>query len=358
MGGTGIALMSGYSLNFQNPASYDGLDSLLTIFEVGLFGKYTSYQSANSKQSLFDSNIKYAAMGFRPTHKWALSFGITPFSSIGYNINTSSPIEGSISTYNKSFTGEGGVNQVYFGNSYRLTKNLVLGVNAVYLFGSVTHSESSDTYDYALTNVSHLSNFNLNYGLNYKIKIKDWNYDIGLIYNKGKRLTTSNVTTITTDSETDELKSKNKNYKIPESYGLGFSFEKNRIRGGVDFELSKWNSVEYDNPMLKTRDSKRVSAGLEIPSSAITHDFNKIILYRIGAAYSQSYLVIDNVPINSKSISMGIGFPSKNALSVLNISFELGQTGSLKRSLFRENYCAVHLDLSLKDAWFRKKQYD
>jgi hypothetical protein len=358
MGGTGIAFMSGYSLNFQNPASYDGLDSLLTIFEVGVFGKYTSYQSSTKKQSLFDSNIKYALMGFRPTHKWALCFGIAPYSTIGYDVNVKSQIEGSIGTYDKSFTGEGGVNQVFLGNSYRITKNLILGINAVYLYGSVTHSESSETYSYKLNNVSHLSNFNLNYGLNYKLKSKDWNYDIGLIYNRGKRLTTSNETTITTTSESDILKSRNKKFKIPETYGLGLAFGKKLIRGGVDFELRKWNSIEFDNPILKTRNSKRVSAGIEIPSSAISHGVNQIVFFRLGAAYSQSYMVIDNVPINNRSVSMGIGIPTKNALSVFNISVELGRTGSIQKNLFRENYCSIHFDISLKDAWFMKKKYD
>jgi hypothetical protein len=55
---------------------------------------------------------------------------------------------------------------------------------------------------------------------------------------------------------------------------------------------------------------------------------------------------------------MGIGIPTKNALSVFNISVELGRTGSIQKNLFRENYCSIHFDISLKDAWFMKKKYD
>ena len=36
MGGTGIALMSGNSINFLNPASYSGLDTLVSVFEMAL----------------------------------------------------------------------------------------------------------------------------------------------------------------------------------------------------------------------------------------------------------------------------------------------------------------------------------
>lgn len=355
MGGTGIALKSGYSLNMQNPASYDGLDSMITIFDIGLFGKYTSYKSSTSKQSLFDGNIKYALMGFRPAVRWATCFGITPYSSIGYNINVATPIEGSINTYNESFTGEGGVNQVFLGNSYNITKNVIFGVNFVYLFGSVTHSESSDTYNYALKNVTHLSNFNLNYGVDYNFLRNNWHYTIGVIYNRGKTLTTSNVESITTVSETEVVKSKNKNYKIPELYGIGIAFEKNHFRGGLDFELRKWNSVEFDNPLLHTRNSKKVSSGLEIPSNIGN---NKLILYRLGAEYCQSYLVINGAPINSRSISFGVGIPSNEAPSVFNFSIELGQNGTTAKNLFRENYCMLHIDIALKEMWFAKKRYE
>jgi hypothetical protein len=357
MGGTGIALMSGYGLNMQNPASYDGIDSLVTIFELGLFGKYTSYKSSEGKQSLFDSNIRYASMGFRATNRWATSFGITPYSTIGYNINVALPIEGSINTYTESFTGEGGVNQVYFGNSYRLTKNIVFGLNIVYLFGSVTHSESSEIFNYSLKNVTNLSNFNLNYGLDYRFMHNDWHYTLGLIYNKGKALTTSNVETITTESESDVIKSKNKHYKIPETYGVGLAFEKKHLRGGLDFELKKWNSVEFDNPLLHTRDSKKVSFGLEVPSS-VSQGNSRMILFRLGAEYSQSYLIINNVPINSRSISFGAGFPSKGLPSVFNVAVELGQNGTSMKNLFQENYCALHFSIALKEIWFQKRKYD
>jgi hypothetical protein len=357
MGGTGIAFMSGHGLNVQNPASYDGIDSLVTIFELGLFGRYTSYKSSNSEQSLFDSNIRYASMGFRPSSRWATSFGITPYSTIGYKINVDLPVEGSINTHTESFTGEGGVNQVYIGNSYRITKNLVFGLNIVYLFGSVTHSESSDMFNYSLKNVTNLSNFNLNYGLDYRFVKNDWHYTVGLIYNNGKALTTSNTETITTESETEVLRSKTKKYRIPESYGVGLAFGKKHFRGGVDFELRKWKSVKFDNPLLNTRDSKKVSFGLEVPSS-VSQGNSAVILLRFGAAYSQSYLVINNVPINSRTISIGAGFPSKGLPSVFNVAVELGQNGTSQKYLFQENYCALHLSIALKDIWFQKRKYD
>ena len=65
MGGTGIAFLSGRSINSMNPASYSGIDSLMSIFELGVFGKYTIYSTRNDDQSLLNANLKYLAMGFR-----------------------------------------------------------------------------------------------------------------------------------------------------------------------------------------------------------------------------------------------------------------------------------------------------
>jgi len=40
------------------------------------------------------------------------------------------------------------------------------------------------------------------------------------------------------------------------------------------------------------------------------------------------------------------------------VSLELGQNGSEKKGLFKENFCTLHLDLSLKELWFMKRKYD
>jgi hypothetical protein len=358
MGGTGIAFLSNHSLNFLNPASYDGLDSLVTIFELGFFGKYTSFSTSKKSQVLFDANIKYAAMGFRITPRWATSFGITSYSTIGYNINVLSPVEGSLLTYNKTFSGEGGVNQLYFGNSYKITRNFIFGINAVYLFGTIKHSESSETFNYSIQNLTYLSNFNLNYGLNYQFANNRWKYNIGLIYNNGKTLTTKNVSTVITGYETEIIKSHINEFKIPKTVGMGLAFGKDFFRGGIDYEMKIWKDIDFTNTLVETRNSNRFSLGIEFPSSGIRRGSNKMIFYRFGAEINGSYLIVDKVPINYRAISFGAGIPVKGILSVINVSFELGQNGSERNGLFKENFCTLHLDISLKELWFMKRKYE
>ena len=357
MGGTGIAFLSGKSVNLLNPASYDGIDSLEIIFEIGFFGKYSSFNTTSSSQPLFNANFRYIAMGFRLSPKLATSFGIAPYSSIGYNIHTSANIGGSNLEYSKIFSGEGGVNQLYLGASYKVTDNLIFGINASYLLGTITHSESSESFSYSLKDVTYLSNFDINYGLNYHFAKNSWKYSIGLTYNNGKALTTKNVSTVITSNETEVLKSHSNKYEIPQAFGIGLAIEKNYFRGGIDYELDRWKNIDFTNPLLETRNSNRYSFGIEFPSLGTRNGGSKMIFYRFGAEYSGSYMIINSIPINYRAISFGTGLPVKGILSVINLSLELGQNGTKKEGLFKENFYIFHVDLSLKDLWFVKRKY-
>jgi len=69
-------------------------------------------------------------------------------------------------------------------------------------------------------------------------------------------------------------------------------------------------------------------------------------------------MVIKGVPIDYRAVSMGLGLPLKGVVSVVNATLEFGQNGTMKRDLFRENFVTLSLDLSLRDLWFRKRQYN
>ncbi|MFZ0282784.1 MAG: hypothetical protein WAL29_14125 [Bacteroidales bacterium] len=358
MGGTGIAFLSDRAINLLNPASYSGMDSLVSIFELGLFGKYTTFKSKEDNQAQLNANLKYVVMGFRLTPWLATSFGFAPYSSVGYNINTTAFVEGTSQKYAKTFTGEGGVNQVYLGASVKLIKNLSFGVNAAYLFGNITSTESAEQYYYNLQNVTYLSNFILDYGLNYRFALKNWNYSIGLTYGSEKALNTNNLTTIQTASQSETIKGRSQKYSIPQHFGAGIAFGKEFFRAGIDFERSQWGDISFANPLLRTRNSNRYSFGFEFPSQGLTKGTSRMVFYRFGAEYRDSYLIIDNTPINYRAVSLGAGMPLKGAISVINMSLELGQNGTVTKGLFRETFVTLHIDMSLRALWFMPRKYE
>ena len=168
MGGTNIAFLSENAINYGNPASYDGLDSLLTIFEIGVFSKYSMFQTSHNNQSLLNANFRYMSMGFRIAPWLSTSFGFTPYSSVGYRINSTAFLEGTSIEYPKTYIGNGGVNRVYLGGAVSFIKNLSLGVNASYLFGDITHIEASEIYEFSLEDITYLSNFTFTAALAYQ----------------------------------------------------------------------------------------------------------------------------------------------------------------------------------------------
>jgi len=118
LGGTGIAFQSGKSINYINPSSYLRILPNSFIIELGVSGIYS--KSEDTHLSLTNSDIKfnYFSANLYTASWWALSAGIIPFSSIDYNIISKDEIEGEPISFEKYFTGTGGLSRIYFGNSF------------------------------------------------------------------------------------------------------------------------------------------------------------------------------------------------------------------------------------------------
>jgi hypothetical protein len=364
MGGTGIGLKSTNSLNNINPASYGGIDSLSFLFEVGVFAGYTRSESRKEIQHQFDGNMRYLALGCRVTRWWASSLGIVPFSTVGYTIKSTGNIEGELTPYTKTYTGEGGLNQFYFSNAFSPIKNLSLGLNLAYVFGSITQNESMSTdgafKGYLISKTQYVHNINLDYGIQYTLNAGKWGYTLGLTYGAKRNLKSSTDYYLAYANDTIELEGESNDFVIPAKYGIGLGVEKGRkFRAGLDYERRDWSSAQFTNIMLSTRSSDRISAGLEyLPLENYRDEWYKKLTYRLGATYKKSYLLIDDVPINSKSVSFGVGIPLRNAYTMINVALEAGQNGTIAKGLIKENYLILHFNLSLHDIWFLKPKYD
>jgi hypothetical protein len=359
MGGCGIGLKSHSALNMINPASYSGIDSLSFLFEAGLFGRITYYTSGSETQKRHDANLRYLAMGCRINKWWATGFGFMPFSSVGYIINTTDYVEGELSAYSKIYEGTGGINRFYWGNSLRLMKNLSLGVNLSYYLGSIEHTETGTTADkeitYLIDESYKLHTAQLDYGIQYTLHSDDIQLTFGAIYSEQKKISSLSDAYICYESDTIPLESKKEHFKLPRRYGVGMAFElRNHVKAAFDYEKTEWQKTQsFTNTSLRIRDGERYSAGIEYtPYSGYKDQGLKRMFYRLGASYNKSYMIIDKIPLNSYSIVVGVGIPLHRELSMVNISFELGQTGTTRHSLIQENYLLMHLNFTLHDIWF------
>ena len=140
-------------------------------------------------------------------------------------------------------------------------------------------------------------------------------------------------------------------------YNIEWYWNVQSIKLFYRLERNLWEEINFENTLLRTRNTNRFSFGVEFPSPGLNKGTSKMVFYRFGAEYRESYLIIDNTPISYRAISFGAGIPLKSVLSVINLSLELGQNGTVTNELFKESFITFHIDMALRDLWFMKRRY-
>ena len=125
MGGVAYGLRDGSVINFANPASYTAVDSLTFIFDGAISLQNTNFSNGTLKQNAKNSSFDYVTMLFRVAPWCGMSFGLLPYSNIGYNITEYRPDEAyPESSSSVIYSGDGGLHQLYVGAGFKIFKNV------------------------------------------------------------------------------------------------------------------------------------------------------------------------------------------------------------------------------------------
>ena len=185
-------------INIQNPAQL----ACLKLTGLALGGTYANTKSKTETQEAKArrTSLDYMIVGI-PVGKVGIGFGLIPYSSVGYKIgrtayvtnNNNDTIRSIISRYN----GIGGVNKVFLGFGYRLTKNINIGGDLQYNFGTIeTNSLQYQTdlqYGSRENNVSDLRGVNFDLGITYQTKVNSkYSFFSSLAYTPEAVLTSGN----------------------------------------------------------------------------------------------------------------------------------------------------------------------
>jgi hypothetical protein len=130
-------------LNIVNPAMYSSLK--LTSYAIGGTFNVNKLTTDSQSEKAQRTALNYLAVGI-PINKLGIGFGLIPYSSVGYNLKSSSTDINSIRTdsYDR---GDGGVNKVFLGFGYQITKGLSIGADVQYNFGQINTQNISSRYD-------------------------------------------------------------------------------------------------------------------------------------------------------------------------------------------------------------------
>jgi hypothetical protein len=376
MSGVGIALRKGNEVNPLNPASYSSIDSVTMIFDAGLSGQITNFSEKGRKLNGKSAGFDYVTGAFRLIKNVGVSFGIMPYSNIGYSYSSSEKLSDMETTMVSTYEGDGGINQLFVGAGFRLFKQLSLGFNAAYIWGDYT--KTVETVSSSVINTlskeysMSLSSYKLEFGMQYvqPIGAKD-DLTLGAVFSPGHRLNADPTCRIIT-TNSSITKSDTTSYvidnglELPTTYGVGLAYQHDqKLRVGADFQLQKWGSIDYPafdnntyqlkNGLLK--DSYKLNVGAEwIPNPRSTRSLLHHVRYRIGAGYTTPYYYINgNDGPKDFHVSLGLGIPimnSYNNRSLLNISAQWQRRSA--DNLITENTFRLNIGLTFNERWFSK----
>ncbi len=374
MNGVGLALRKGNVVNTLNPASYSAVDSLTMIFDVGLSGQITNFKEGNRRLNANNADFEYAVGSFRLMPKVGASFGILPYSNVGYQYSTSVKLNESFGSVPISMTGEGGLHQAFIGAGWNVVKPLSVGINVAYLWGTYNRAvqSGSTTYidDFANSYKANVNSYLITLGAQWEqaINYRD-RLTVGVTASLGHKLH-ANVDIASGDST---VFSSGKGIELPMTYGLGLGWTHgDKLFLGADVTMQKWGSVSTPgivnqgtqkvyamrNDLLK--DSYSVKLGADYVPSATSRNFLNRVHYRFGAGYTTPYYYINGKEGPKElSVSAGFGIPLQNSYnnrSILNISAQWSRKSA--KDLITENTFRVNLGLTFNERWFAKWKVD
>jgi hypothetical protein len=377
MGGIDSAIDS-IEFNINNPSSLAKLKT--TNYLIGTFYKSTGISNVNSTDNINTANINYIAVGI-PTKIFGFGFGVLPYSSVGFNLQSTEEYNTANSINSRLFGAEGNINRAFVSIGLPLLKYLSLGASANYNFGKFNYEKFNliENVNYGIfsNSSSEISGFTYNFSSNLSIPLKN-DFTLNLVYSfypEGnldsyniESLYTSNSSSISLESLGDfvdiDLNSRGlENTKLPvpkkSVYSLGLE-KKNSWFLGFQYESklsSNFENVFLDIQNVSYRDSNSLSiGGYIIPDSSSLISYWKRVKYSIGIKNEKKSIIVNNLPVNHFSLNLGLGLPIAG-LSKANLGLEIGKVGD-NDSLVKENYLALRLGLSLNDVWFIKRKYN
>ncbi|MDR0828563.1 MAG: hypothetical protein LBN95_00420 [Prevotellaceae bacterium] len=385
MGGATLGFRSKSTINPANPASYSCIDSTSFLFEMGVSGLFSNYSLKDSLSGKISStskvtgNLDSFAMQF-PVTKWlGMSAGIIPYSFAGYNFATKDstkmphPTNDSlIVRNNQTFSGSGGISQVYLGLSVDLFKRLSLGVNGYYMFGSVVNKRSvaisstdgNITYDSFQDMEFRVNSFNMRFGLQYHQPLRQGKdmLVVGAIYEfQSPFHSTSSATTVslvsgsTADTVASVARASDFKFELPNVYGGGISYlVDNKLLINADFQYQQFASAQFMSRKDTLNNRMKISGGVEYIHKPNGNRYIDRMSWRIGGNYTNSYINVNGFGTKDFALTAGVGFPFLHSKSVLNLNFEYGKIGSMANSLLNEQYFRLGVNLTLNENWFFK----
>jgi len=391
MGGiaTAINRISNYNnINPLNPASYGTIN--YTTIDAGISSNVSSFSQTgepNATNSTF--RLSHITFAIPVSRRSALSFGLLPYSEMGYNniqtnknFGTGSSVD--TNAVNYLYNGNGGLSKAYLGYGFRIGKHLLVGANVSYIFGNLQQFSSTEipslygVLDSRTEDDNSVRGFNYDYGVQYSFDFGDGatkHIVLGYSGSANSKLnatdthivsqynySSSGVENVAADT-IQYLQGLQGKIQLPQINHFGISFQNDlHFLIGADYTIGHWSALSIQGANAGLQDSKTFNFGGQFtPDANSLHNYFARTDYRLGFIYDETYLNLNNINIKTTAVTFGFGLPlapNYSSFYKINFSVEVGQTGTLQNGLVKDNFVSLHLAFTLNDKWFQKFKFE
>jgi hypothetical protein len=394
----------GQSININNPASYGYL--YMTTFDLGINLTNTTLKSttpiANYTSTYLVPNYIAVGVPINKEKKIGFAFGLRPLTQVNYSLNENKIISTG-DTINNNYTGQGGLNQAFFGLG-KAWKHVSAGFNTGYNFGrkkieniktfqynpdstyfAQSLSSTNTVFGGIFLHLGVLSEFpiysikrpKLNERTEYSLSIgatatldQTMSAQQDMVRNTGSYTSTSQTpldTALSTINTAGKI-------NLPALYTGGIALHKKEIgaRGSYD----QWVvGLEYSSRAWKDKylfygqqdalsNSWMLRMGVQYCPNAYDYEnFWSTVVYRAGFYTGKDYVNIDHNGLLVSAFTTGLSLPIRKyrsydyQFSLLNLAMQFGQRGTGVNN-YREGFFQLSVGYSLSDVWFSKRKYD
>lgn len=358
MGGVGIGMRDNRAINPSQPASFTACDSLTFMMDIAACVNWSRYRDAGGMKNKANGNLEYVTLQFPLWKRWiAMSVGLLPYSSVGYDISLSDSIPGY--HYTTSFYGTGNISQVYGGLSFNICNWFALGANIYYMWGDLSRMRAVSFTESGLNptvqaEILSVSDVRLRYGAQFFHTFGDHSFNVGAIFESKMKLN-SELMLVETQSD-DSIPLYRDGWELPMVWGVGASYSwANRLTVAFDYEQQCMSSALYNGDAGRVsglQDRVRFAAGAEYRHNPQGRKYVERMMWRTGVSVQNEYLGTIGAPRVTASI--GIGFPLYTIGTVINTTIEYSHRGS--RTGLEDNALRFTIGASIAENWFFKRK--
>jgi hypothetical protein len=376
-------------LNLSNPASLSALVPASFIFDVGMVGtnQYLSQQSSaqllrTSFNSFNVSNISMA-MPLAAKHRLGMALSVSPFSEVGYKIQTDDEAYlADLGYVRYRYNGQGDVTEARLALGWAPFKRISIGAELDYLWGNIDRNYTAEIKNYtgsgtynsleAYTNEK-VGKMFATFGLQYTaIDRKRTRLTFGASYRTGGPLGSVVTDYIPSKNIFEDVVRQNEytsSLRMARRIGVGAYLHRPKWLLGADYVWEDWakgNAYDAANDVSFVNSSTIRLGGQYTPNrydlrGRLASFFNRMT-YKAGVRSAGNYMQFRGEPINERAVTVGVDVPFKvDRVSKLSLGLEYGSRGTLNNGLVRERFFRVNLGIMFfggdYDYWFQKVKY-